>query len=519
MLILSKEQIQGADNYSKNELGLFEELLMENAGQAFLTALKKVLNYNDKISVFCGRGNNGGDGIVLARRLKQIGFSVRLIFVDGIEKFSKAAGYHFNVYCRCGFDYELLNLNDESAFDGANFIVDAIFGTGFHGKPDEQKSKIFDRINESKAAVVALDIPSGISVDEAFFEKAVKANFTLSVSYLKRSAFLYPAKLNYGKVFVVDAGIVCKPDEAQNYMKTWGAADFKRTFAFKESFASKWSSGSALIVGGSSNMIGAVVLAAKACIKSGVGLLRLAVPESLKSIVAASVFEATYANVEEENGVLTDLEFDGNFNVVAVGPGLSRNELVKNVVEKIISAQVPIVLDADALSFLNDEMLIRLKNRKFATILTPHEKEMARLCGCNLNFVKMNRFELSKQKAAEWNTIVVLKGPHTVITAPNGLQFVNLSGNEGLAKGGTGDVLTGIISAMVARANLNDGPKVVEAVNNAVFVHGFCSNLLVQEGADAVSMTATEVVESLSKAFKKLRPGRLKFDKSGEQFS
>lgn len=506
MLILSKEQMEGADLYCKNKLGLFDEILMENAGQAFLSNLNRKLKVDDKISVLCGRGNNGGDGIVLARRLKQNGFNVRLIFVDGVDNFSKAASYHFSVYCKCGFDYEIFDFSDDSIFDDSDFIVDAIYGIGFHGEPDDEKVKIFEKINFSPAKVVSLDVPSGICADKACFKSAVKADFTFLVSHLKRSLFLLPARLNYGKIYVADAGVVCSPDVAKNCAKTWGMSDFKKTFVFKDSFASKWSSGIALIIGGSDNMIGAVILAAKACLGSGIGLLKLAVPNSLKSSLAVSVLEATYVESVEKNGALADLKISNGFDVVAAGPGLSRSESVANVVEKVVKVQSPIVLDADALSFLNDEVLSLVKNRKFFTVLTPHVKEMARICGCGVEYVKQNRFDLSKQKAAEWNCFIVLKGPNTLITTPSGLQFVNLSGNEGLAKGGTGDVLTGIISAMVAKcSNSSDETEFVTAICNAVFVHGLCSNMLVEEGKDAVAITSTDLLSCLNEVFRKLR--------------
>lgn len=506
MLILSKEQAENADLYCQKELGLLQEILMENAGQAFLVALLKRIQINHKVHIFCGRGNNGGDGIVLARRLKQLGYNVKLIFVDGVDGFSKAADYHFKVYCNCKFEYELIDLNDDALFNEPDFIIDAIFGTGFHGEPDEQKAQIFEKINFSPATVVSLDVPSGICVDEGQFKKAIKADLTFLVSNLKRSAFLMPARLNYGTFVVVDAGIVCAPEVSERCMRTWGLSDFKQTFVFKDGFSSKWSSGSALIAGGSGNMIGAVILAAKACLGSGIGLLRLAVPNSLKSSLAVSVLEATYANTQEKDGAICDIELVNGFDVVAAGPGLSRTECVRSVIEKVVRVKSAIVLDADALSFLNEEMLNLVKSREFFTVLTPHEREMARLCGCNFDFVKKHRFELAREKAMEWNCFLVLKGPNTVITTPSGLQFVNLSGNEGLAKGGTGDLLTGIISAMIAKcSNSNDELEVAHAVCNAVFVHGFCSNLLVEQGRDAVAITATDVLNCLNETFRKLR--------------
>lgn len=516
MFILTKEQAENADKYSQEGLGLYGEMLMENAGQAFSIALANHIKLNSKhrFHIFCGRGNNGGDGIVLARRLKQLGHKTRLIFVDGVDDFSAAAAYHFKVYCNCGFDYELFNLDDETVFNESNnnniIIIDAIFGTGFHGEPNDQKAQIFKKINSSAATVVSLDVPSGVCVDEGHFKAAIKADLTLCVSQLKLSAFLMPASLNYGKIVVVEAGVVCSPEVARSCMKTWGLAEFKKTYVFKNSRANKWSGGRALFVGGHNTMPGAVILAAKACLGSGVGLLKLAVLNSLKNIIVANVPEATYANVQEKEGALSNFELSDGLDVVAAGPGLSRAACVRNVVIKVVEAQSAIVLDADALSFFDEEMFSLVKKRKFPTVLTPHEREMARLCGCSADFVASHRLELAKEKAMEWNCFLVLKGANTITTTPSGMQFVNLSGNEGLAKGGTGDLLTGIVCAMVAQClGSKNELEVANAVCNAVFIHGLCANLLVKQGKDAVAITATDVLNCLNETFRKLRLGNI----------
>ncbi len=501
MLVLSKKEMQNSDLYTVSKIGIFEEILMENAGLAFSHELEKIAKKTDKIAIFCGSGNNGGDGIVLARRLKQMGFLAELVLVDGTEKFSKTTKYHYKIFCDCGFRSEVY-CDNKFWLEEFDIVVDAIFGIGFHGLiRDEKLSKLIQKINSLKATIVSLDVPSGISADSGGFDVAVKANITLTVSYFKRSAFLFPAKLNYGRLVVVDADIECDEETKMFCAKTWGADDFVRTFVFPKSSDDKWSRGRALIVGGSKNLVGAVVLAVKACLQSGVGLVSVAMPDYLKFCVSSAVLEATYVDCEQNGDFLCDIDIKKGFDVVACGPGISRNNCVKSVVEKVINYPAPVVLDADALSFLDDKLFNVVKNRRFATILTPHVREMARLCGCDVAYVEDNRFELAKQKAEAWNCYLVLKGPNSIVTTPEGLQFVNLSGNEGLAKGGSGDVLTGIISAFVAR-NSSSG-EVADAVKNAVFVHGACADLLVEEGFGRVAITASKVVETLSRVFAK----------------
>lgn len=501
MLVLSKKEMQGADLYTTTKIGIFEEILMENAGLAFSHEMKKIVKKTDKIAILCGSGNNGGDGIVLARRLKQMGFLAELVLVGGAEKFSKTTSYHYKIFCDCGFR-PVVYSDDEFLLDEFDIVVDAIFGIGFHGLVrDEKIAMLIKKINSLKATVVSLDVPSGICADSGKFEIAVKADITLTVSYFKRSAFLFPAKYNYGRIVVVDADIDCDEETKMFCAKTWGADDFIRTFVFPKLNDDKWSRGKALVVGGSKNLVGAVVLAVKACLQSGIGLVSVAIPDDLKFCVSSAVLEATYVDCEQNNGFLCDIDIKKGFDVVACGPGISRNDCVKSVVEKVLNYPAPLVLDADALSFLDDEFLSVVKNRRFATILTPHIREMSRLCGCDVAYVEDNRFELAKQKAVDWNCYLVLKGPNSIVTTPEGLQFVNLSGNEGLAKGGSGDVLTGIISAFVARSSSSD--EVANAVKNAVFVHGCCADLLVESGFGRVAITASKIVETLSEVFAK----------------
>lgn len=482
MLILSKSEMQRADFFTKNTLGVCEEILMENAGLAMANLVKNFVSKFDEIVVLCGPGNNGGDGIVLARRLKQLNFNVHLIFVDGVVKFSKAAAYHFKIYCNCGFDYNDLDLENDFVFSNTKLIVDAVFGIGFHGVVDAKKVALFEKVNASSAKVMSVDIPSGISADCGSFESAVCADFTAVVSYLKRSAFLFPAKFNYGKIILVDADIVVDEVDLHEIYSTWGFDDFNRNFQImtKKPCDSKWTCGSAMLVAGSKNMVGAAILSAKACLKSGIGLLKLACPDAVKiGFLNNSVLEATYADVVEQKGVLSDVEIKNKFDVVACGPGISRSDCAWVVVKKVLLSSSSVVLDADALYFLNDELLELIKNRNNFTILTPHVREMAKMCKCDVDYVEKNKFELAKEKSKEWNVFLILKGPHTLIVSPNGEQFVNLSGNDSLAKGGSGDVLTGIVTAFVARCiALNGKVKMIEALCNAVFIHGYAADIL-----------------------------------------
>ncbi len=501
MLVLSKKEIEESEQYTINKIGISQEILMENAGVAIFNYIKTLVKPNNKIYILAGCGNNGGDGVVLARKLKQLNYNVNLIFIINNEfKLTDATNYHLNIYRNFGFNFQtIVDVDSEISFlNDADLIVDAIFGIGFHGQTNDKFAQIFNLINKSKALTVSIDVPSGIKADEATFNVAVKANITLTIEFLKLSMFKFPSKKNYGKVVAVDVDIACKKSVELNCIKTWELENFKKTFIFKKPFDSKWSMGKALLIGGSTNMIGAIILAAKACLKGGIGLLKLAVIDELKLLVANKILEATYAKCYEQNGVLCDVELDGEFDVIVVGPGISRSSCVNGLVTKILKSNFNAVFDADALSFLTtDENLKLLKNRNKPTILTPHIREMAKLCGCSVEFIEQNRFEIAKQTATELNSFVVLKGPNTIITTPDGKQFVNMTGNEALATAGTGDILSGLIGAFIARCDCGLKEQILNAVSNAVFVHGLCADFLIKNGKNPLTTTASDLLNSV----------------------
>lgn len=497
MIIFNKKEAYAADEHTINCLGISSEMLMENAGQAICHEILKFANPNDTISVFCGRGNNGGDGIVVARRLKNLNFNVNLVLLEDPSEYQNAALYHMNLYLKHGYDFVKYSSSVENIIQQSTIIVDAMFGIGFRGEISPEYSEVFYKINQSNAKIIAIDIPSGVSADGKVSKNAIRADLTLTISFPKVSAFLYPSKLNYGKILVVDAGIIYDKKSQTQIKQTWSRSDFFSTLSFPAPSANKASNKRALIVSGSDHMPGAAILCAKACFSAGIGLLKLATTQNVKSHITAHLPEATHTKCLEENGTLCDFEIPEKVDIIACGPGISRNFCARNVVKKAILSDLPIVLDADALYFLDSDLLKLLKARKSPSILTPHTGEMARLCGVEAGEIEKNRFEISRQKAIELNCFLVLKGPHTILSTPDGNQFVNQSGNQSLAKAGTGDVLTGIITAFVPSHQ-----SVQQAISNAIYAHGRSADLLVEFEKDTRCVCATNVVENLSSVFK-----------------
>lgn len=495
MYIVNKEQMYSSDRYTTEVIGIDEAILMENAGQKMADEIVKLIPNSSSVTVFCGVGNNGGDGFVVARRLNQLGFNVNVVVVGDASRYKNSAYNNFKIYKNLGYNVFSYDSIDFSFFN-VDVIVDAIFGIGFRGDISANFSDVILKINSSKAKVFSLDIPSGVYCDSNTpCNVAVKADYTLTVSFFKDSAFLYPARLNYGQIFLIDAGIVLNKSEIGSVKRLWGYSNFKNTFPKRRLNTNKSMEGKILIVGGSRNMVGALILATKSCFEAGAGLVFVATPEVVRAYVINNVFEATYIDCCEELGFLTDFNIDKNIDVLACGPGLGRKDVTRAVVKKAIGLNVPVVLDADALYFLDNELLNAIKNRKFPTVLTPHVGEMARLCNCSAEYIENNRFSISKTKAVDWGAYIVLKGPNTVISTPSGTQIVNTSGNSGLSKGGTGDVLTGIISAFMAKHK-----NIEHAILNAVYMHGRVSELLVAEKLETNNtVNATKLIANFSR--------------------
>ena len=492
MFVLTKEEIYEAEKFTIEEIGIKEEILMEIAGQKMADEISKRVNLKDVISVFCGCHNNAGDGFVVARKLKSMGYVVNVILTTEVERFKNSVFLNYNICKNLGFNFLSIKDIDEVLLK-TDFVVDALFGIGFKKELRPPYDVIMDKINKSNAKVISLDIPSGVCCDDAKPAiGAIRADLTLTVSFLKQSAVLYPARLFYGEIKIVDANIILKCGDFFNLKRIWDENEFKKTALKKALNTNKSKEGKVLIIAGSDNMPGAVSFCSRACLEAGVGLLSIACTDKVKKILATSVLEATYVDCKEERGCLKDFEMPEKVDTIVCGPGLARNEITRNVVKKVILQDVDVLLDADALFFLDEEMLNIIKNRKFATVLTPHEGEMARLCGLSCEYVQNNRFNLSREKAVLWKIYLVLKGPYTILTTSNKEQFVNFSGNEGLAKGGSGDVLSGIIAAFMAkRKNLQ------HLISNAVFLHGKLADFLIKKGESFNSITPTKLIENL----------------------
>lgn len=459
--------------------GLSYLRMMENAGSAAAVAIRqKVPVQDNNIVVFCGSGNNGGDGFVVARRLRESGGNVIVVLTDGAPRTPQA-----------GQMLEMLRRTDIAVFDivedgeqiarylkTSDIVVDAIYGTGFHGELDEKHRAVAAIINLSVAAVFALDIPSGLSADEPDEAPgAVQADFTIAFACHKPAHLVSPYNERCGEVLAVEIGI--PPEVMASVPASTFVIDEELVFSIlapKDPRSHKGDNGRLLNVAGSRQYTGAALLSTEAALRCGVGYVTLATIPQVYSDLAAAIPHATALLLEEgECGTIAGtqapllLEQLGRYDAVALGCGLGVGEDSAEIACRVAAAAPGrLVIDADGINNLAPHMDI-LSERMGETLLTPHPAEMGRLCGLPTAEVQRARVRVAKQFAARYGCTVVLKGYQTLIATPLGRLYLNSTGNAGLAKAGSGDLLTGMAGAFLAQ-----GCSAEQAAVCAVYLHG-----------------------------------------------
>ena len=478
MRILTSAQIKKAEQ-TAFERYFTEAQLMKKAGEK---CFEKIVEYYGnqirakKVSVVCGNGKNAGDGFVIAQKLKQYGAEPEIVIADKFPTIPEPAMY-LDEAEKAGVKAVAF----EEAVLSDVLVVDCIFGIGFHGEPKEPFSKVFDAVNQCGAVVVSIDTPSGTNASEGTVYKAVKADLTIAISTLKYCHILPPANHYCGKTVVVNIGIPedCFEDCCPH---TITKKFVKSCFPKRNKNSNKGQNGHLLNICGSYLMPGAAVICAKAALKTGVGLLKCVFPRSVYPVMTSHLVQPVFSPVSENeektlsigslNRITEELEWA---DCVAIGCGLGKNDDTQVIVNQVIrSSEVPVVLDADGINsiLLNIDVL---KNAHAPLVLTPHPGEMARLIGASVAQVESDRIRIAKQFAAENSCVLVLKGANTVVTDGNSV-FVNVTGNPGMAMGGTGDMLTGMIGSFIAQ-----GMDCYSAAKCAVYIHGLCGDITAQE--------------------------------------
>ncbi|WP_228448124.1 MULTISPECIES: NAD(P)H-hydrate dehydratase [unclassified Chryseobacterium] len=450
MKIFTARQIRSWDEFTIIQEPIASIQLMERASIAASNWISEHSKVHRKAAVFCGNGNNGGDGFAVARMLYLKGFDVEVFVDDSEGKFSEDAAVNLKrLRGISGISVQTFSQIRQDSFDDKTVVIDALFGTGLSRPLADEYKELVNWINTKDNLKIAIDVPSGLSADGVFEGDfiALKADYTLSFQSWKRS-FLHPETGKYaGKVIILDIGL------SKNYHETTETDYFVTDDSFAESlfkprndFAHKGNYGKAVIAGGSYGKIGAAVLATKSVLKTGAGLTFTLAPQCGYEILQTSCPEAMF--IEGGELFIKDFDIDAG-TTIGIGPGLGTHEdTQKGLLAFLKDYQMPLVLDADALNIISEDQ----KNLQLIpenSIITPHPKEFERLFGKTENSFK--RLELAREKAKELSIYIVLKDHHTQVVTPEGNVYYNLTGNAGLAKGGSGDILTGVLTSLLAQ--------------------------------------------------------------------
>ncbi len=510
MRVLTTAQMRDADHQAIHNVGIPSMVLMENAGRQVVIAMESVFDdfESQSVAVLCGKGNNGGDGMVVARTLLERGMDVSVYLVGHLADVRGDARANLDILRNLSVD--VVEVADGAAWElhgadvlRADLIVDAMFGTGLTGPVTGVVESIIADLNASTTPVVAIDLPSGLDADRAeLVGPAVNATLTITLAAPKIAHLMPPAERQVGSLVIADIGL---PRQVINnvsgpWVEMLTRDDMRRSLSPRVAESQKGDYGRVVIVAGSRGKTGAAHLAAAAALRSGAGLVTIATPASCQPVLASLGVEyMTEALEETADGAIgfeaLDQVLDLRADVIAVGPGLGRGPSTMAFVQALVErAGVPIVVDADALfAFAGD--LDRLQGREDGTlIVTPHPGEMARLTGLSVEAVQANRLEVARDLATSRHLHVVLKGHRTVVAAPDGRLGINLTGNAGMATGGTGDVLTGMIAAWCAQ--LLDP---VAACRLSVYLHGLAGDLAAAAEGE-VGMVAGDLVDRLGDA-------------------
>jgi NAD(P)H-hydrate epimerase len=510
MKLVSGAEMRTIDRIAIEERGVPGTQLMEKAGQALAEAVNEDFE-RGRVAVVCGKGNNAGDGLVAARYLARWGWEVHVLLLTPAEQFRGDALRNWEALQTCSFHSTELHSPQalRSALSHADVIIDALLGTGLSGAPREPMNWAIEIVNASAIPVVAADVPSGLADAEELSETSpgpvVHAVRTVTMGLpkialmteagLECAGWVTVTPLDYPHDLLESPSLwrhLSMPVEMASLTRARSRSGHKGTF------------GGVAIAAGSPGMSGALMLAGEAAARSGCGMVYLAPPAGLLALVEARLLEpvkwklAGAVNHLDSAGARDFLERASQVNAAAIGPGLGQHpetvQAVRFLVEKL---DKPLVVDADGLNALAGAMEC-LEGRRTPTILTPHPGELSRLMGLSVAELQNNRFRVARDFARRHRCIVVLKGAGTIIASPEGMAWCNPTGNTGLAKGGSGDVLTGLIGGLLAQ-----GYDALSAALLGVYVHGLAADLAIERSSPR-SILASDVIAHLGAAYRTL---------------
>ena len=518
--LASSARMQALDRYTIDELGIPGEVLMESAGRSLVDFVldrgSRVLDLpGAEVSVVCGPGNNGGDGFVAARHLLQLGIRARvLMLADGVEP-AGDAGLNYERALRVGVRVERFP-GPEVSLPARGVIVDAIFGTGLSRSVKGVAAEAIEALNgfvdDPEVMVISVDLPSGLDADTGrALGRAVQADATLTIGTPKIGLALEPGRSLAGYVAVGRIGIADSLPGDENPGETPGVTVWSQTRARlalpgRGAAGHKGSFGHVLLLAGSEGMSGAAALAAKATLRSGAGLVTLGCPAGLQDVLDAQCSEAMTVALPAaadrslgEGGLEAALVLAAERDVLAMGPGLGRGSETRALLEGLAArVEVPLLVDADGLNAFEGSPEA-FAVRQEPTILTPHPGEAGRLMGCSAEEINLDRVGAARELAERSGAVVLLKGPGTVVAGPEGSAIINPTGGPNLATGGSGDVLTGLVAALLAQ-----GVDAFEAAALGAYIHGLAGERIARRRGHS-GLMAGELAEEIPETMQALR--------------
>lgn len=523
--VFTAQEMRALDQHAITQLRIPGPRLMEAAGRGAARAIQASFGLlrRKRVVICCGKGNNGGDGFVVARELRKAGVGVRVFLLAGVHEVKGDAALMLGIYRKRGGKIEEVTQKEElgalkEALQSADLVVDALLGTGLTGAATGLYAAAIELINTSGRPVAALDLPSGLSADQGtLLGPTVRASLTLTFAGCKRGLLLYPGASWAGQLRVVDIGI---PQSA-----LWqGASVFQLELSDVAALlprrpvdAHKGTFGHLLVVAGSVGKTGAAAMTGRAALRSGVGLVTIAAPVSQQPVIAALGMETMTEPLPETPGQSIAqkakeriLELAARTDAVALGPGVSLDPETQGLVRELVrELECPTVVDADGLTALAGHLDL-LKGSPAPRCLTPHPGEMARLVGTLVKEIQADRIGAVEAFCRRLSVFLVLKGAGSAIGDPEGKIFLNPTGNPGMASGGSGDVLTGMIGAFLAR-----GMSPLQALQAGVCLHGLAGDLARDDKGEE-GLIAGDILEAIPLAILSVQGGGPRHDSLGE---
>ncbi|GAA0177632.1 bifunctional ADP-dependent NAD(P)H-hydrate dehydratase/NAD(P)H-hydrate epimerase [Clostridium sediminicola] len=498
MKILKSCKIREIDKYCIEKLGIPGIILMENAANKVIDNID--LKVYNRFVIVCGVGNNGGDGLVVARHLYTKGKKVEVFIIGDITKMSKDCKINYEIIKNLKIKINVVNNMEDiyllrEAINRCEVTIDSIFGTGIKRNVEGIYNSAISIININSKYTISIDMPSGINSDTGkVMGIAINANKTVTFQMLKRGFINYGTDCYTGKVIVEDIGIpefVVDKFQENEYMTD--IEDINKILIYGTKYLHKGNFGKVNIIAGSEGFVGAAYIATQAAVRIGAGLVTLTCPKAVRNILSSKLVEAMTVELENKIKFRESME---KYDAIAAGPGMGNTEKTKEVIYDLISnSKVPLVLDADGINVLNNNVSILFK-RKSDIVLTPHPGEFSRISGKTIEQINSDRINIAKEFAEKYKIVLLLKGYNTIITDGDKV-YVNPTGNSSMATGGMGDCLTGIIAALMAQ-----GIGSLEATYIGAYIHGYCGEKL---SKSMFRVNAEHVLNELPYAMKELQ--------------